>query len=65
MGLFDETTKELGELKEKYEALEKKLSAQQEEKKDGSGAANNNSLCSDGDDYSSVQEMKEHLKHAR
>ena len=64
VGQASETSKELEELKEKYKELEienQKLSSLQEEKKE----EHRTSITSDGDEYSSVQEMKDHLKHAR
>ena len=47
------------ELEEKLEALEK------EQGKDNRGGISRNSINSDGDEYKTVDEMREHLKHAR
>ena len=47
------------ELEEKVETLEK------EQGKDNKAGMSRNSINSDGDEYKTVEEMREHLKHAR
>lgn len=45
--------------------LEDRLEQLERDGKNGGQHMSRNSIGSDGDDYSSVQEMKDHLKHAR
>ena len=50
------------ELEEKVDALQK---GQAVDAKDDKVGMSRNSINSDGDEYKTVDEMREHLKHAR
>ena len=50
---------------EEKQGLEERLEQFEGDGKGGGGHQSRNSFASDGDDYSSVAEMKDHLKHAR
>ena len=66
---FEKKVKDLLEKNQKVEDekrdLEDKIEQLEADGKNGGGYNTRNSIGSDGDDYSSVQEMKDHLKHAR
>ena len=57
--LNKELNQQVLELEDKIETLEK------DQGKENKGAISRHSINSDGDEYKNVEEMRDHLKHAR